>query len=74
MFRFHTTQANASISASIREKKNFDPYACAYACAYACVASENQAQSSQVSRIERETHANKFNLTLPRGNYYFSRI
>ena len=32
------------------------------------------AQSSQVSRIERETHANEFNLTLSRCNYYFSRI
>ena len=31
-------------------------------------------QSSQVSRIEHETHANKFNLTLSRWNYYFSCI
>ena len=34
-FGFHTTQANASISASTRKWKNFDPPA--------CVASENQA-------------------------------
>ena len=43
MLRFHTTQANASISA--RKRKNFDPYACACAYAYAGVASENQALS-----------------------------
>jgi len=30
--------------------------------------------SSQVSPIGHETHANKFNLTLSRLNYYFSRI
>ena len=39
MLRFHTTQANASISARTRKRKNCDPCACAYA----CVASENQA-------------------------------
>ena len=44
MLHFHTKQANASISASTRKRKNFDPYACA--CAYACVASENQALDS----------------------------
>ena len=32
MLRFHTTQANASRSASTRKRKNFDPCACAYAC------------------------------------------
>ena len=32
MPRFHTAQANASISASTRKRKNFDPCACAYAC------------------------------------------
>ena len=30
-FRFHTTQANASISASTRKRKVIDPCACAYA-------------------------------------------